>query len=109
MEILAEIADKMPTVAEVWVLFGGLGLVLGGVTFFRRSAAFVTIPVAAVIGAFSAYVTYHEAYLEDPFRDAVWRELGATWVVSCFASAAVPFVAVVSVAVLSRGKAENDG
>ena len=100
MFTLAEIADKMPTIAGMWPPFAIISIVLAAIAISHRWAALATVLLAGLLSAFFVWGAYHEAYLEGSFSDAIWRELGAGWVVNSFASSLLPFVAVVLIVLL---------
>lgn len=87
--IVAVIADKMPTVTGLWfdMLVFAAPFALGAV---RTWLAWALLPMAIALSAWLGYWSYHEAFLEAEFSDAVWMELGQAWVVNSLASTLLP-------------------
>ena len=86
---LAEIADKMPNIAEIWLSFGSLSLPFLAIAAIHRWSALAVMPFAAAFSVSLAFDAYHEAHV-GPFNDAIRQELGGAWVATSFASALLP-------------------
>ena len=87
--MLAEISDKMPGIAGLWhdMAVIAVPFALG---LIHRRLAWALLPFGMGLSALSAFMAYHEAFLEGAFSDAVWRELGAVWVINSIASTVLP-------------------
>ena len=87
--ILAAISDKMPSVPGLWfgMLVFAAPFALGAV---RMWLAWALLPVAITLSAWLGDWSYHEAFLEAGFSDAVWMELGQVWVVNSLTSTLLP-------------------
>jgi len=94
MLMLAEIVDKMPTATGMWACSASGTIVLLVIVFTNRWAALVATALALLISTVSALNVYDECFREPFFQQAIWNELGVTWVVHSFASAISPFAAV---------------
>ena len=92
MLTIAEIADKMPTIGGMWGFSGFMIFVLVGIAFMNRWVALVATAIALLVSSFWALCVYHECF-RDALQQAIWSELGWTWVMHSFASSIAPFVA----------------
>ena len=88
MPLLAEIADKMPTLREVWTFWTVIGLAAGGITVVLAlmnlwiGAAAVEISVG--IGMFT--------FVDRSLDDAIVHELGRGYLAQNKVSAFVPVI-----------------
>jgi hypothetical protein len=96
--ILAEIADKMPTLTELAVIAAVPAAVAGIARCYRRwMFAIVAIPVLAFLNLGSLLE------LRDPsFGGAVWHEMGSQYVYGTFFAINVPFGLAVALVTVGR-------
>ena len=96
--VLAEISDKVPTVAETTLIGIAIACLAGAAAASRRwELAVVTILVLLACNAGLAFE------LRDPgFADALWSELGASYVYGQFAAINGPSIVVVTAVVVRR-------
>ena len=102
--VLAEIADKMPTVLGMVVtqlLLGTAAFLL--VTWWRHFAW----PLA-LITVFFLDCVVNEMFLDTSFRDVVWDELGLHYAVIAVLSACFPVVGIASALVLGKLRQATD-
>lgn len=95
MFTIAEIADKMPGVFGLWLPMLALALPLIGLASINRYVALVVLAIAIMVSGFFVYGEYDEI-TNGIFAESIWRELGWPWVISAFAAACFPTVAVLS-------------
>jgi len=100
MPVLAEISDKMPAIADMWVWMAVLSIPVVLIAMTHRWTAVVMLPVAGALSALFFRGAYHEACFEGSFSQAVWLEMGDTWVAHSLASSLLPAVLVLLVALL---------
>jgi hypothetical protein len=99
----AEVADKEPSLASMWVW--AIGLILASVVLEMLHARLGLIMV--VFGAFIAWVTHME--LSDPYVGPdVLRDLGENYVRISYVSAAVGFLGPALVVFLSYLKGRRN-
>jgi hypothetical protein len=94
MVILAEIADKMPSTAGIVVIClvaAGFSLALAWV---NRAVAWTVLLLALGVGGFFAVSGYHESSADGSFSDAVWSELGWSWVAASIVAPLLPAICV---------------
>ena len=102
MVILAEIADKMPSTAGI-ILTCLVAAVIGvGLARSHRAVAWPVLLLALAVGGFFAVGGYHESFVEGPFSDAIWRELGWPWVATSIVGPLLPAIAVAILMVVRR-------
>jgi hypothetical protein len=102
MVILAEIADKMPsTVGIVIACLVAAGICVG-LAWSHRAIAWAVLSLALVVGGLFAVGGYHESFVEGPFSDAVWSELGWPWVAASIVGPLLPVTAVAALIVVRR-------
>jgi hypothetical protein len=109
MVILAEIADKMPSTAGIVVaclIATGFAVVLACV---HRAVGWMVLLFALVVGGFFAVGGYHESFLESSFSDAVWRELGWSWVAASIAGPLLPAMGSAAVLLLRPRQPQGRG
>lgn len=95
MFLLAEIADKMPTLAFLWQSHFIFAVVLAGFATSHRWIAFGML----IVSSLAPISACHEGFFDGYFTQCIWSELGRDWVVSSVASSMMPplFVLVVIV------------
>jgi len=87
--ILAEVADKEPTIIAIWCI--AVFLCVGGFLLcrWRRAAGVIVLPLAAVW----AWGLFSE--IRDPYvGPAILNELGRGYVAQAYLAALIPFVVV---------------
>jgi hypothetical protein len=95
MSVLAELSEKVPSVAFFWVL----NLILsGGASAIVRKGWGIRIAMVFTLGWFG--VGCWLALGHDPLRDDVIRELGWMYPVHEIAASVLPFAAVMSISLL---------
>jgi hypothetical protein len=83
--MLAEVADKEPTILAVWSLAGLFCILAFAFSWVRRWGVFVAVLVAALSG----FVTY--SWLRDPHEGpAILRELGRGYVTQAYVAGFLP-------------------
>jgi hypothetical protein len=103
MPILAEVADKEPTITEIWCLAAVCCLVSVVMCRWRRAASLVALSVATLW----AWIMISE--LRDPFvGPAILRELGRGYISQAYFVAILPFVAI-GIGLLRKGTAKPGG
>jgi hypothetical protein len=87
--MLAEISDKMPSGGEIWMwkLFLSAPALIG---LIWRKLAGIVLVVCVAVSALICYFSYHEAFLEAGFSDAVQSEMGEVWIANSIASSFLP-------------------
>ncbi len=95
--ILAEIADKMPSVAELWNREVSLAAMLVVLSLSNRVVAVCCLAVATL----NFWLCLGQAYFEPGFSDSIHRELGPLWVNHSLAGSVLP-IALVLIALLVR-------
>lgn len=87
---LAEIGDKLPTVPEMYLgtLLFGFPLIVLAVT--HRHTALTMLVLSIGLAVFLIECARHQAFDEYGFSDAIWAELGHTWVVHSLVSSITP-------------------
>ena len=108
MIIFAEISDKMPTIPGMWAFAVVVGLIFAAFARAHRLAAVMLFPITLAAAVFFAWIGYHEAFLEDSFREAIWSELGFFWVATSIAAPFLPFCAVVAVLIFIKRDINTD-
>ncbi|XAM01421.1 hypothetical protein OT109_08500 [Phycisphaeraceae bacterium D3-23] len=101
MLVLAEIADKMPTVGEMWLVPFLLACPLAALALHRGWLRWVALVLAGCLSFLFLDMAYDTAY-NDPFCDVVWSELGRGWVLHSFNSSAAPLLFVLLVILFRR-------
>lgn len=100
--ILAEISDKMPSTAcMVGVSVASAGA-CAGLAAVSRVVAWVLLFLTALAGGFVAYAIAADALPPSPMRDAIWSELGWTWVCAGVAGPLPPALCVALVVLFRR-------
>lgn len=102
--ILAEIADKMFTVSQMW-LFGIFLSIPFMVLAFRvrgKAGGMVSVCLAGLFSGFLGYKAVDEAFHEGFFSEAIMEELGSEWIAHSIASSFVPLILTAIVVVLRR-------
>ena len=102
MMILAEIADKMPSTSAIVVTGIVAATVSVAIASAHRGMAWGVFVLALTGGVFVAFVGYHESFVEGPFSDVVWSELGWPWVAASIVAPLAPVIAVTAFMVLRR-------
>jgi hypothetical protein len=97
MTMLAEIADKMPTVAGMWITFITIAVVMAGLAMWHRWAKIAMVVLAAAIAVAMSLMTYSQVELEGTFSEAIRDELSRWWIVSAYVTGCVPLIAVLLV------------
>lgn len=87
MLLLAEISDKMPTVAGTTVVACIIALMAVGFGLFRRWAVLLPMPLIVLYD-----LALWEELHEPGFGQLIFDELGRTWVVGQFLGWNLPFV-----------------
>jgi hypothetical protein len=90
MVILAEIADKMLTVPQIWIKEVLISVILATPALFYRRIAIYTFAVGVVLMGVFACFRYYEAYLEPVFSVDVQREMGTVWIANSIISSICP-------------------
>lgn len=99
MMLLAEIADKMPTIVGLWWVMILVSAVLVAIAATHRYAA---LPMSLIGLALSGWLLYSD-YMDSwygPLSDDIWRELGWPWVINLFASSTLPALAALVTCVI---------
>ena len=102
MVILAEISDKMPSTAGIvvaWLVAAGISV---GLAAAHRAIAWAVLLLALAVGGFFALGGYHESFVEGPFSEAIWHELGWPWVAASIVGPLLPVIAVAVVLIVRR-------
>ncbi len=108
MPLMAEIADKMPTIAGMWCVQALIAAAAFGVVIISRGiVCSLAFGVTLLFAAKLTYGSYHQAWLEHDFSDAVWDELGSAWVTSSLATPWLPFGAVLVALVVRSIRAQS--
>lgn len=102
MAILSEIADKMPSASGIVAVCAVLAATAVGVACLHRAAAWCMLLLAVGLGVVVAFDGYHESFVEGPFTDAIWDELGWPWVLASIGGPLLPAVAVIVFMVVRR-------
>ncbi len=102
--IVAEIADKMAGVFQLWLVqvFWSLPFLLGAFRVKGKAGSLVVICLAGGFSAVLAYGAVVEAFGAGSFSVAVRRELGAGWIAHSVSSAFLPLVLAAIVVALRR-------
>jgi len=89
--ILAEVADKEPTITAIWTV--AAFLCIGGFVLcrWRRVAGLIALPLAA-LWAWAMFSEIHDPYVGP----AILRELGRGYVTQAYVAALIPFVIAAS-------------
>jgi hypothetical protein len=97
--VLAEVSDKIPSVAFFWCLHLAAAAVTLGLTLLSqpRAALLLLLPVTLAWAALFAYVAL---VADDPLGD-VTAEMGRTYYVQQAAAGLLPAAAVVGAAVIN--------
>lgn len=94
--VLAEVSDKIPSVAFFWCFHVAAAVVMVVLTLLsqRRAVLVLLLPLAIAWAVFFA----HDALAaDDPLRDAVVAEMGAGYNVQQAVAALTPLIGVVAV------------
>lgn len=94
MLILGEIADKMPTIPELWIQHLIMALILSAIAFWHRWLAIAAIPLCA----WWIWTTYVMAYRDMSVADLIQIEMGQVWINHLIASSALPLILVSGIA-----------
>src|SRR5258708_3527747 len=109
MVMLAEIADKMPSIGDiVWVPMAA-ATVCAGVALVDRELALAMLSVTLLVGGLIAYDAFNYAFVSGPMRDGVWIELGWPWVLAAIFSPLMPAGCVAGVILLRRSRSAGRG
>lgn len=103
-KMLAEIADKMLTVSQMW-WFGVFLSVPFLVVAFRvrnKAGGLLSVCLAGGLSGFLGYARVDEAFHEGSFSRAIMEELGSGWVAHSVAASFVPLILTTIVVVLRR-------
>ena len=105
--VLAEIADKMPGMWEIWVVSCVLGLICVGCSRVSRWLYLLLAPAAG----WRAFAGWRELVADECFHEAVVRELGRGYLVQPVIAGFVPLAALMACAVfdLARGRGGPQG
>ena len=90
--VLAEIADKMATIPQMWGIMIVFSALISIPCFIHKRVAFIMLAIGAFFSIVLAYASYQDAFTEPYFSEAVQNELGTIWIANSFASSLCPFV-----------------
>jgi hypothetical protein len=90
MIILAEIADKMPSIPWMWLSLGIIGTILAAIGLIHRFLAYSVFLIGLLISIVFVYLSYYDAFVDPTFRDAVHTEMGTIWIVNSLTSVLCP-------------------
>ena len=102
MIILAEVTDKIPSTAEIAVLYLCMTGLSVTVALVHRVVAWSILVMALMVGGFAAFVGFHASFAEDAFSDAIWSELGWPGVAWSIAGPLLPIATVAALMILRR-------
>ncbi len=107
MALLAEISDKMPTLATLWGLWFTIGLVLAGVTLWL---SLIRLWIGAVIVVITACLGVLAASPDSAMDPAIVRELGSGYLFQQRLASFVPFsLALIIYGIVVRMRRHNPG
>ena len=94
MLILGEIADKMPTISELWIQNLVLALILSTIVFWHRWLAIAATPFCI----WWIWPAYGMAYRDMSIADLIQIELSQIWINHLIASSALPLTFISMIA-----------
>ena len=101
--VLAEISDKMPETAELWILAICMSTVAIGVCRWRRWLYCLAFPLTGLW----AVGGYREFIADIPFRNAVIIELGHTYLTQAVITSWAPLTALLVHFTITQTKKPN--
>lgn len=101
--LLAEIADKMPTITNLWELHFVLATGLVFIAVIHRKLAIA----AAIFSLIFPLGACHEAFFDGYFTECIWGELGRVWIVNSVSSSLLPLILVTIVVMAHRSSTAN--
>jgi hypothetical protein len=90
--MLAEIADKMATIPQMWLYWGLAGIVLVTLGVVHRRIAIVMFIAGVIVSIFLAWFAYEEAFLAPDLSRSIKEELGSIWIVHSLVSSFCPAI-----------------
>jgi hypothetical protein len=109
MNLLAEIADKMPSVAAVLSTEILATAACASIAFVHRAAAWWLLAITLLVGGGLALAGADEAFVAGPMHVAIGGELGWPYVIATTAGPLLPCAAVVVVLMLHSQKRQQRG
>lgn len=108
--ILAEIADKLGTVSQLWLFQGLLSVpfLVGAFLVRGKAGSLIAVCLAGGFSAIIAYGAAADAFEQSSFSEAIRRELGGDWITHSITSAFLPLVLTAVVVVLRRSWIRRD-
>jgi hypothetical protein len=108
--ILAEMADKMETVPQLWLFQGLLSVpfLVGAFLVRGKAGSLVTVCLAGGFSAIIAYGEATEAFGQSSYSQAIRREMGGEWIAHSIASPFLPLVLTAVVVSLRRPWIKRD-
>ena len=95
MDTLAEISDKMVSIAHMWAFMAVLAapFLLG---MMARWLAWTLLPIALAFSSWVSYDAYWEALVCEDMSHSILTEMGLWWAVNSILSPLLPLLAAVA-------------
>lgn len=98
--MLAEISDKVPSIPEMWTVAVSASILFWSAALPGGWAARLSVAAATVVSAAFLWAAVEQAWHEREFSQAIWDEMGATWVGHSLAAPLLPAIAALTSATL---------